>query len=147
MSGTLLNIAMHTASRSPMIELDATTIALGTGLANDFRGKPGKREVTVLSKERWAEACEALGAELPWTLRRANLLIEGIDFDNVLGKQLRIGEVLLKVNGECEPCRRMNEAHKGLKKALKPRLRAGLLCSVFVPGEVKKGDTVAVVPS
>lgn len=123
-----------------MIELQAAEITLEKGVENDFRGKPGKRQVTLLSAERWAEACQAVGETLPWTTRRANLLVEGIDFDALEGQQLRVGQAILQVNGECEPCSRMDEAKAGLQKAMKPRLRAGLLATVLVPGNIKVGD-------
>ena len=144
MSGKLLNIAIRTAKRAPMIELEEAEVSLETGVANDLRGKPGKRQVTIISKERWEEALAIVQTDLPWTTRRANLMVEGIDFDALWGKQLRIGEVVLRVRGECHPCGRMDEAHKGVKKAMKPRLRGGILCTVVVPGRIAKGDVVSI---
>lgn len=144
MSGTLLHIATRTAKGAPMIELESATVDLQTGVADDVRGKRGKRQVTIISSERWNEARELVGQDLPWTTRRANLMVAGIDFDNLWGKQLRIGEVLLVVNEECHPCGRMDEAYKGLRKAMTPRVRGGILCTVVDPGTISKGDVVSV---
>jgi len=128
-----------------MDELESATISLETGVNNDFRGKPGKRQVSILSRERWEEALQATNTDLHWTTRRANLLVEGIEFADLLGKQLRVGEVLLQVTKECRPCARMDEAHQGLRAAMKPRMRGGVLCAVLEPGQIRKGDAVQLV--
>ena len=55
----------------------------------DTENRPhGKREVTLLSAEAWAEVCRELGADLPWHKRRANFLVEGIDLAGTIGKTI-----------------------------------------------------------
>ena len=83
--GTLLGIAVKRTQDPSRVVLDEATISCETGVADDIKGKPGKRQVTVLSREAWDEVCAELGEQLPWTARRANLLVEGIDLaDTVL---------------------------------------------------------------
>ncbi|MDA0748233.1 MAG: MOSC domain-containing protein [bacterium] len=140
--GTLLNIANHTASRAPMVQLDRATITTESGVENDFRGRPGDRQVTVLVREAWETACTDLGIELPWTTRRANLLVEGLDLNQSAGSRLHVGNVVLEITGETEPCGRMEEARPGLLNALTPDWRAGVTCRVLQSGAVQPGDPV-----
>lgn len=122
-------------------------VGLVTGLEGDFRGRTRNRQVTVLSREAWAAACAAVGADLPWTTRRANLLVEGLDLEETTGQRLHIGEVVLEITGETRPCTRMEEAHAGLREALTPGWRGGVTCRVVTPGTVRTGATVRLMPA
>ena len=89
--GTLKAIARRDRKRGAMHELPSAGISEAGGVAGDFRGKPGKRQVTVLSAEVWNSVCSELGADLPWTTRRANLLVEGIELPRAAGAVIEIG--------------------------------------------------------
>ena len=100
-----------------MEELTQCHISKSEGVSGDFRGKPGKRQVTVLSAEAWSIACEAIGLELPWTMRRANLLVSGLTFDETwVGKVIKIGQLQLEITKETDPCYRMDEALKAYRR-------------------------------
>jgi MOSC domain-containing protein YiiM len=107
------------------------------------RPHPAARAVTLLARESWQEACRELGVALPWTLRRANLLVEGVDLAASVGRRLRVGAALLEVNEDNPPCRVMDALHTGLREALAPGTRAGVACRVIEAGEIRVGDAVA----
>ena len=135
-------IAIRPAHRRTMTELVEARITLAHGVEGDFGGKPGRRQVTVLSTEAWHEACSDLGTDLSWLLRRANLLVRGPGLARTVGALLRIGDVVLEITGETTPCRRMDEQHPGLQKALEPDWRGGVCCKVRTAGTVRVGDCV-----
>ena len=143
--GMLTGIAIREKSRAPMEELRQAPISVLAGLRGDFRGRPGQRQITVLAAEPWEIACNELRSPIHWTVRRANLLIEGIDLKSSAGSMLRIGDVTLRITGETEPCQRMDEQHAGLCAALVPDWRAGVCCRVEADGEVSIGDTVELL--
>lgn len=140
--GRLLGIAARARPRAAMQELDEAEVTLERGVAHDSRGRQRKRQVTVLAREAWETACAAAGKTLPWTARRANLLVEGIELEATLGRRLRIGSALLEVTAETDPCERMDAAHPGLRAAMEPEWRGGASCRVIEPGRVKTGDAV-----
>lgn len=140
-----MGIATRNAKRAPMVQHDAVEIFQSTGLAGDFGRKPGKAQVTIVAAARWDDACAALGAGVPWTARRANLLVGGIDLAAVPGRRVAIGNVILEITGETDPCRRMDEAHKGLRAALTPDTRGGVRCRVITGGSIKIGDPVTIL--
>ncbi len=141
-TGTLLAIAIKPAIREPMIAVSEGVVTLDEGLTGDARGRAGPRQITIVAREAWAEACDALGAEIPWTARRANLMVEGFDFENTEGRILQVGPVRLEITGETLPCARMDEAHPGLRQALGPRWRAGVTTKVISAGTISPGDSV-----
>ncbi|MGH8194401.1 MAG: MOSC domain-containing protein [Woeseiaceae bacterium] len=145
--GKLVGIARREKKRAPMETLERAEISSATGVAKDSRGKPGKRQVTVVSAAAWRNACRDLGSEVPWTTRRANLLVEEIELPNTIGGVLEIGSVRLLITGEVDPCPRMDEQCPGLTNALTPDWRGGVSCTVLAGGSVALGDTVTLQPA
>ena len=146
MSGKLIGIARKAKFRAPMEEVDTVGVSVELGLDGDKRGQLKKRQVSILAKEDWEAALAELGpdVDLPWTTRRANLLVEGVDLPQTKGTQLRIGSVLFEVSRETDPCEMMDAAYPGLQKALAPDWRGGILCRVLEPGDLKIGDAVVL---
>ncbi|MBV8798838.1 MAG: hypothetical protein JOY77_03455 [Alphaproteobacteria bacterium] len=75
MMGRLVGIARVTELGAPIEEMTSASISLERGIAGDARGAKKGRQVTVLFREGWEDACRDLGVELPWVTRRANLLL------------------------------------------------------------------------
>lgn len=142
--GKLLAIATKKARRAPMILMEATKVTIEQGVEGDHRGKPGARQVTVISKVSWDAACQDLHVTLPWIARRANLLVSGLMFSNTKGRFLQIGELILKITGETKPCSRMDEYFQGLQEVLKPEWRGGVTCKVVKSGRVRVNDVVTL---
>ncbi len=121
---------------------ESTAIEIGSdGLAGKNR-KSKKRQVTLLAREDWDAAQAAAGAELHWTTRRANLLVEGIELAHTAGRRIRVGTALLEVSAETDPCALMDRFQPGLRKALEPDWRGGVSTRVLEPGVVQRGDAV-----
>lgn len=141
----LLGIATRLASHAPMNEMSVARITTREGVNGDARGKPGRRQVTVMTRSGWEAACSELGVDhLPWTARRANLLVDGVELRGKIGYDLRVGDAVLTVTGETRPCEVMNQAYPGLMEALKPEWRGGVTCCVTRSGEVAIGCEVVL---
>lgn len=138
--GKVLGIARRGRTRAPMETLDAVDVSVETGVQGDIRGSLRDRQVTVLARESWDAACEHLGRTLPWTVRRANILVEGLQLTGEVGKTIRIGDLELLVTGETDPCSRMEEQAEGLRDALLPDWRGGVTCRVTRSGAIRVGD-------
>src|SRR5918996_1635179 len=111
----LLGIAARKAPKAPMFELTSTEITMENGVGTDFRGKPGRRQVTVMTLSSWEAACRELGVEgLHWTTRRANLLIDNVELEGKTGYDLHVGQAILTITGETTPCHVMEKAVPGL---------------------------------
>lgn len=142
MSGKVLAMARRKASRAPMETVLAALIDEAGGLEGDLRGEDDERQVTLLTREGWEAASAELDRDLPWTTRRANILIEGVAVAGELDGVVRIGEAELVITGETAPCQRMDELAAGLRQALTPDWRGGVTCRVSRGGRVQAGDAV-----
>jgi MOSC domain-containing protein YiiM len=149
-AGRLLAIAVRNARRQPMREITAAAVSAESGIEGDFKGaKYPRRQVTVLALGDWQEALQELvdlagPVPLPWTVRRANLLVDAVALPRGRGSILEIGDVRLEVTGQTYPCQRMEEAHPGLLRALASDWRGGVTCRVLRGGHLSVGDPVAV---
>lgn len=140
---TLKSIAIKTSPRATMQEQRTAEITVEKGISGDFRGTQAGRQITVLSKSAWQDTCDVIDTNLPWTTRRANLLVDEIEFgDGDVGRTIRIGKVSLEITQETYPCSRMDQQHQGLRKALLTEWRGGVCCNVLTPGSIQAGDQV-----
>jgi MOSC domain-containing protein YiiM len=136
-------IALKSSSRAAMQSLDSAQISVDSGILGDFRGAQKGRQITILSEPAWQKACLEIDSDLPWTTRRANLLVDAVEFDeSYTGRKVRIGEVELLVTRETNPCALMDAQQAGLTAALTPDWRGGICCDVIKGGNVRLGDRV-----
>ena len=143
-TGRVLAIARRERTRARMELLDSAEVSVEAGVAGDARGALRDRQVTVLAQESWAAACADLGKTLPWTTRRANLLVEGLHLADGTGQTIRVGTLELMVTGETDPCSRMEEQQEGLRAALTPDWRGGVTCRVVRGGAIRVGDAAEI---
>jgi MOSC domain-containing protein YiiM len=143
---TIKAIAIRNRPRIAMQSIGSAQISVDSGILGDFRGAQKDRQITILSESDWLNACQQLDTELPWTTRRANLLVDGIEFDDsCVGRKLRIGTVELVITRETIPCSMMDAQYQGLTAALATHWRGGICCNVLNPGHIKLGDQVDFV--
>ncbi len=143
MTGHLETIWVKRAHKGPMDEV-AEAVLDDQGIV-DNADRGGRRQVTVISAEAWADACAALGDPVDPVTRRANLLVSGLDLADSRGRTLRIGDTALEITTETVPCRLMDMFHDGLMGALKPAWRGGISARVVTPGIIRTGDPVALL--
>ncbi|OQW74939.1 MAG: MOSC domain-containing protein [Proteobacteria bacterium ST_bin14] len=148
-AGVIAGLARHAAPRAAMEVLDRATITPERGVEGDCKGrfKPSgrnRRQVTLIERGDWEAATAALGVDLPWSDRRANILVDGIDLPQLPGTVLRIGDVRLVVMVECDPCHRMDALAPGLQQALRDDWRGGVCTRVLTGGEIAVGDAIIV---
>ena len=112
-----------------------------TGIKNNA-DQMGKRQVTIIEKEKWESMMKTLKCDGDPSERRANLLLSGISLEKSRGKILNIGNCAVKVFGETRPCERMDEVAFGLQKLMKLNWNGGVFGIVVKQGIINIGDKV-----
>jgi len=112
----LLAIHITPKAGQPMTTLAEVEAVVGRGLAGDryyekagaFSKNPGTgREVTLIEAEALASLKAEYGIDLAANLTRRNLLTQGVPLNHLVGREFRIGYVVLRGMRLCEPCRRV----------------------------------------
>ena len=140
-SGVLDRIFIKRMHRGPMDSRPRATLIAGRGIEGNADQR-GRRQVTLIARERWDELMAGLDLSLDPASRRANLVVTGIDFEGSSGKVLRIGACRVRLIGETRPCERMDEAATGLRAKMRERWGGGAYGEVLDDGEIAVGDEV-----
>lgn len=144
-TATVRAIWLRPGARIPPVAVARANAIAGRGLDGDHAGG-GKRQITLLAEEAWAAACRELGRDLDPCVRRANVLVAGLDLAATIGRTLAIGDVRLEVLGETRPCELMDDAGRtGLMRALQSGRRGGVYGRILVGGELRTGDACHLV--
>ncbi len=130
------------AKRGPMDAVMQAEMLAGKGLVGNANQR-GRRQVTILDAAAWDAVMEELGVRLEPSVRRANILVRGVDLENSRKQILRLGDCRVRIFTEAKPCERMDEVLMGLQAGLYPRWRGGACGEVITGGVLNVGDDVA----
>lgn len=139
MAGEVVAIWLKRSKGGPMDAVPRVEAVAGQGLVNNAN-QGGKRQVTLIDEERWREAVDQLGVNVPPSARRANVMLRGIDLEETRGRILRVGGCVIRIHNMTRPCEQMDDAQPGLREALAPRWRAGAYGEVIEGGAIGVGD-------
>lgn len=141
-AGRLEAIWRKRAHRGPMDPLTEAVLEAGRGITGDANSG-GRRQVTIIERERWDAHMAALDASLDPSTRRANLMISGLALANTRGRTIRVGSARICIFGETKPCERMEEALPGLRRTMYDNWGGGAFGEVVEGGIITVGDQVA----
>src|SRR5688572_13144787 len=145
MNGRVEALWLKPVRRQPMKPVERVTLVANRGIAGNAN-QNGRRQVTIISQENWRATEERLGFAIDPTVRRANIMVSGIELTNSRGKQLRIGGCLIDIWGETRPCSLMDDAQPDLQEALRPEWSGGVFGVILEGGELSIGDPVELLP-
>ena len=117
----------------------------GSLLGDRYKGRSGKRAVTLLQAEHLPVIASLIGRDSvePALLRR-NLVVSGINLLALRGRRFRIGTVELEGTGICAPCSRMEETFgPGGYNAV--RGHGGITARILCPGLLSLSDAVVAL--
>ena len=144
-------VAIYTApgEAAPMETHDEIAAIAGTGLAGDryaasagaFSDKPGGgREVTLIAREGIVAANEE-GVTVGEHETRRNLVTEGVDLEQLVGRTFSVGDVVMRGVRDCPPCKYLEGLTRpGVMAAL--RGRGGLRADILRDGVLRVGDKI-----
>lgn len=145
--GRVCWIGVRPARREPVVVVDVVEARVGSGLVGDrYRGRAGKREVTLIQAEHVQQLGHLLGrseAVDPELLRR-NIMVAGINLLALQRRVFQIGDAVLEATGLAHPCSRMEEAlGPGGWQAM--RGHGGITARVLRDGLIRLDDPVRLL--
>ena len=125
--------------------LEGDRYAEGKGTFSVHPQKPDG-ELTLVQQEHVDAFVAASG--IPFTARdaRRNLVTVGVDLNALVGKEFRVGEVLIRGLRLCEPCNYL--AKQTSPEVLRGLLhKGGLRAQILSEGVIRIGDTLIAEPN
>ena len=141
-AGRLDAIWIKRMKRGPMDPASEAELVAGRGIRGNAN-QGGKRQVTIIERERWEALMSQLDADLSPSARRANLMVSGISLVGMRGRVLRVGGCRVRIYGETKPCERMDEALPGLRQAMRPDWGGGAFGEILDDGVIRIGDGIS----
>ncbi len=106
--------------------------------------KDRAREITLIEREALEGLKRDYGIDLDPSETRRNILTRGAPLNHLVGRDFRVGDVVLRGMRLCEPCGHLEKmTRKGVTRGLLHR--GGLRAQILSDGVVRVGDTVAEV--
>ncbi len=148
--GRLVGIYVTGAGGEPMRSLATAEVAVGQGLVGDrYAMGTGEwsydarlcNDVTLMASEVLEDVLTDRGIDLRGGLSRRNLETSGVDLDALVGKRFWIGEVELRGDRPCDPCRYLDGV-TGVPAMAALSGRGGLRATVLRGGQLHVGDAV-----
>ncbi|OGG02929.1 hypothetical protein A2W14_00200 [Candidatus Gottesmanbacteria bacterium RBG_16_37_8] len=117
----------------------------GTGAYS--KAKPPKiRDVSIISLEDIQAVNAEDGPEFTLEDTRRNIIVTGFKLNELVGKTIKLGQVIIQVTGLCEPCDRPSSLSK--KSGFKSRFenRGGIRGQIVNDGEIRVGSKFEIIP-
>jgi MOSC domain-containing protein len=133
--------------QSPILEMQEVECVAGKGIRHDrfFEYQEDyKGQITFFSLEVFDEVCRELGVRdaSPGIVRR-NVIVEGVDLNQLVGKRFAVQGVAFDGICECKPCYWMDHAiAPGAERLLQGRggLRARILTDGILRGVTARAE-------
>ena len=145
---SVVNICITSESGKKMESINSIKVIANKGIVNDryFKENNDKNnQITLIESENVDYYNKISGTNFIPTDFRRNVITKGISLNKLVGKEILIGEVRLKVHDLCEPCRYLQEL-LGEKNLVKKLLnRGGLRCELLTNGNINVNDPIKIL--
>jgi MOSC domain-containing protein YiiM len=135
-TGTIDHLFIKPGHREDMISVETMNAVKQKGIEGDASFGRSKRQILIISQE----VVDAYGL-MPGDLRE-NITVSQLNLSSIPAEaRLSIGNVVLEVTGDCNPCDRLEELRVGLMDEIHGN--RGILARVIEPGEITVGQTIS----
>jgi MOSC domain-containing protein YiiM len=141
----VFKIAISQNSKGKMESVESIKVILGKGIVNDRKFKDNndkKKQITLIEIENIEYYNHISGTSIPPIEFRRNIITQGIRLNELVGKEITIGEIKIKAHDLCRPCKYLQDTFKQ-KNVIKELLfKGGLRCELLNNGKISVGDQV-----
>ena len=125
------------------IEVVASKGIVGDRYFHDFNGD--REQITLIESENIDYYNNTFSTKFTYLEFRRNIVTKNIKLNDLVGKTIQVGEIKLKVNDLCRPCKDLQQ-RLGKSNIIKEFLRrGGLRCEILSSGNINIGDKISVL--
>ncbi|MHC4267903.1 MAG: MOSC domain-containing protein [Planctomycetota bacterium] len=120
------------------------TVRSNFGIVGDYRSEKFQLgQITLIETETIDAMSRKLGYNVPAGASRRQIMVKGIKLNELVGQNLRLGQILVRVEDKCNPCNNMEKKiGPGAKNAMDGK--GGIRCRIIEGGELHVGDKITV---
>ena len=124
------------------IEVIAAKGIIGDRYFHDFNGD--REQITLIESENIDYYNKTFNTSFKYLEFRRNIVTKNIKLNELVGKTIIVGEIKLKVNDLCRPCKDLQNRLKKdniIKEFLR---RGGLRCQILTSSSIKINDKIII---
>ena len=143
----VLEIGITKLNNKEIEKKESVEVITSKGIVGDryFHEFNGDREqITLIESENIDYYNRTFNTNFNYLQFRRNIVTKGIELNPLVGKNIFVGKIKLKVTDLCRPCK---DLQIGLNQTniIKEFLRkGGLRCEILTSGNIKIGDKIKV---
>ena len=124
------------------IEVVASKGIIGDRYFHDFNGD--REQITLIESENIDYYNNTFNTKFTYLEFRRNIVTKNIKLNDLVGKTIQVGNIKLKVNDLCRPCKDLQQ-RLGKSNIIKEFLRrGGLRCEILSSGTINVGDKITI---
>jgi len=124
------------------IEVIASKGIIGDRFFHNFNGDC--EQITLIESENIDYYNKTFNTKFDYLEFRRNIVTKNIQLNDLVGKTINVGDIKLKVNDLCRPCRNLQN-RLGKDNIIKEFLRkGGLRCEILSSGTINIGDKITI---
>ena len=124
------------------IEVVASKGIVGDRYFHDFNGD--REQITLIESENIDYYNNTFNTKFSYVEFRRNIITRNIKLNDLVGKTILVGNIKLKVNDLCRPCKDLQQ-RLGKSNIIKEFLRrGGLRCEILSSGTINVGDKITI---
>ena len=144
----VLTICISKVSGDDMIEVETVNLIASKGIIEDRYFKENNEkdnQITLIEKENNDFYNQISNTDIPYINFRRNIITSGIKLNDLINKEILIGDTKIKAHRLCDPCKYLQD--KLTQKSLVKNFinRGGLRCEVITSGKISVDDHIIVL--
>ena len=141
----VFKICIASKSDDDLKDLNAIELEANKGIINDrYYSANNDKDVqlTLIEKENIDYYNEISDLQIPYINFRRNIITSGIALNNLIGKNLMIGNIKIKAHRLCDPCKYLQQKLNDEKLVKKLVNKGGLRCEILSSGKISVNDKI-----
>tara|TARA_Y100000590_G_scaffold391181_1_gene467601 strand:+ start:1020 stop:1463 length:444 start_codon:yes stop_codon:yes gene_type:complete len=144
----VFKIGITKNNNKKIFEIKQIRLLAGKGIIGDRHfqeNNNAKNQLTLIESENINYYNKKFNLNIPHLNFRRNIITKDIELNNLVGKELLIGQTKIKGVDLCRPCKSLQE-NLGQDNIIKEFLRkGGLRCEILISGDIKIGDEIKIL--
>jgi len=144
----VFKICITKKSGQDLEDIDVINVIANKGIKNDrYFNNDNEHDVqlTLIEKENIDYYNDISEIQIPYINFRRNIITSGIQLNDLIGKELFIGNVKIKAHRLCDPCKYLQDKLNDKNLVKKLLNRGGLRCQILTDGIISVNDEINII--
>ena len=144
----VFKICITKESGKDLEDIDSISVIANKGIENDrycSDNNDNDVQITLIEKENIDYYNSISKSDIPYINFRRNIITSGIKLNDLIGKDLFVGNVKIKVHRLCDPCKYLQDKLNDNNLVKKLVNRGGLRCQIITDGTISVNDEINII--